>query len=64
MRSKYLTFSWVRAPAKEVLFFLKSDIKWAFYTFLIHVINLRGQDSLKTHKFVQEMSKIEIAIYI
>ena len=35
-----------------------------FYAFLIHVINLRGQDSLKTDKFVQEMSKIEIAIYL
>ena len=29
-----------------------------------HVINLRGQDNLKTQKFVQGMRKIAIAIFI
>ena len=28
------------------------------------MINLRGKDSLKIQKFVQEMSKIAIAIYL
>ena len=29
-----------------------------------YVINLRGQDNLKTQQFVQEISKITIAIYL
>ena len=33
-------------------------------TLEIHFINLRGQDSLKTQKFVQNNREIVIAIYL
>ena len=39
-------------------FFVHFEIKATY------VINLKGQDKLKHQKFVQEMSKIEIAIYL
>ena len=58
--------SWVRAPAEEI-FFLKSYTKWSFFIYsnILEslVINLRGHTTSKL-KFVQEMSKIVIAIYL
>ena len=53
------------SPTWGDIFFLKSNIKWAFFiysnTLESYVISLRGQDNLKTQK-VQEISKI--AIYL
>ena len=48
-------------PQLRRYFFLKSDIKWTFLHFNVlksYVI------SLKTQKFVKEISKIAIAIYL
>ena len=62
--SGLVSFSWVRAPAEEIFFFLKSDIKWAFSSLESYVINLNGQNNLKIQKIVQEMCKIAIVIYL
>ena len=44
--SGLVSFSWVQAPAKEIFFVLKSDIKWGFFmysnTLESYVINLIG----------------------
>ena len=46
-------------------FFLKSDLNWPFFTHSntleSYVINLRGQENLKTQK---EMREIVITIYL
>ena len=56
------------SPTGGDIFFLKSDLNWPFFTYSntleSHVINLRGQENLKTQKFVQEMREIAIAIYL
>ena len=55
-------------PNQGDFFFLKSDLNWPFFTYSdtleSHVINLRGQENLKTQKFVQEMREIAITIYL
>ena len=55
------------SPSQGHIFFLKFDIKWAFFIYSntseSYVINLRGHTTSKL-KFVQEMSKIVIAIYL
>ena len=54
-------------PQLRRIFFLKSDTKWSFFIYsnILEslVINLRGHTTSKL-KFVQEMSKIVIAIYL
>ena len=50
------------------IFFLKSDLNWPLFTYSntleSHVVNFRGQENLKTQKYVQEMREIAIAIYL
>ena len=46
------------SPIQGDIFFLKSDIKWAF-SYILDSWN-KTQDSLKTHKFVQEMFEVGI----
>ena len=56
------------SPSWGDFFFLKSYTKWSFFIYSnileSHVINLRGQDNLKTQKIVQEIREIVIAIYL
>ena len=52
------------SPSQEDIFFLKSDIKWAFSSLESYVININGQNNLKTQINIQEMCKIAIAIYL
>ena len=55
------------SPSQGDIFFQKSDLNWPFFTHSntleSHII-LRGQENLKTQKFVQEMREIAIVIYL
>ena len=55
-------------PHLRRYFFYEIWYQMGFFTYFdileSYVINLRGQDHLKTSKFVQEISKIAIAIYL
>ena len=44
------------SPTWGDIFFLKSDIKWAFSSLESYVINLNGQNNLKTQKNIQEIA--------
>ena len=49
------------SPTGGGIFFQKSDLNWPYFT----ISNiLESQGNLKTQKFVQEMKKIAIAIYL
>ena len=58
--SGLVSFSWVRAPPEEIFF---SEILYQM-DFFLHFNIIESYDNLKTQKFVQEMSKILIAIYL
>ena len=63
--SKVITFV-VSSPSQGDISFQKSDLNWPFFTHsntLVSHIILRGQENLKTQKFVQEMRVIVITIY-